>query len=46
MLDKGHLQKGKTPMYELGVKEEGGHFLEGVIFLRNYGTYMISVWYT
>ena len=30
----------------LGVKEEGGHLLEGVIFLRNYGTYMISVWYT
>ena len=30
----------------LGVKEEGGHLLKGVVFLRNYSTYMISVWYT
>ena len=30
----------------LGVKQEGGCLLEGGIFSRNYGTYMISVWYT
>ena len=46
MLDKGHLHKGKKPMYELGVKEKGEDLLEGVVSLRNYGTYMISVWYT
>ena len=34
MLNKGHLHKGKTPMYKLGVKEKGEDLLEGVIFLR------------